>query len=79
MRALVMGGGLAGLSAAVHLVDNGFEVTLLEAEKELGGRAMSWVDSDGDTTDNALHVFFPHYVNILGFFAKVGEIGRAHV
>lgn len=72
MRALVMGGGLAGLSAAVHLVDNGFEVTLLEAEKELGGRAMSWVDSDGDTTDNALHVFFPHYVNILGFFAKVG-------
>ena len=72
MRALVMGGGLAGLSAAVHLVDNGFEVTLLEVEKELGGRAMSWVDPDGDSMDNALHVFFPHYVNILGFFAKVG-------
>jgi squalene-associated FAD-dependent desaturase len=72
VRALVMGGGLAGLSAAVHLVDNGFDVTLLEVEKELGGRAMSWVDPDGDTMDNALHVFFPHYVNILGFFAKVG-------
>ncbi len=72
MRALVMGGGLAGLSAAVHLVDNGFEVTLLELEEELGGRAMSWVDGDGDTIDNALHVFFPHYVNILGFFEKVG-------
>ncbi len=72
MRALVMGGGLAGLSAAVHLVDKGFEVTLLEAEKELGGRAMSWVDEDGDTVDNALHVFFPHYVNILDFFEKVG-------
>jgi len=67
-----MGGGLAGLSAAVHLVDNGFDVTLLEVEKELGGRAMSWVDEDGDTMDNALHVFFPHYVNILGFFEKVG-------
>jgi len=72
VRALVMGGGLAGLSAAVHLVDEGFDVTLLEAEEELGGRAMSWVDEDGDTIDNALHVFFPHYVNILGFFAKVG-------
>lgn len=67
-----MGGGLAGLSAAVHLVDNGLDVTLLELEEELGGRAMSWVDPDGDTMDNALHVFFPHYVNILGFFAKVG-------
>jgi len=67
-----MGGGLAGLSAAVHLVDNGFDVTLLEVEKELGGRAMSWVDAEGDTMDNALHVFFPHYVNILGFFEKVG-------
>jgi 15-cis-phytoene desaturase len=72
VRALVMGGGLAGLSAAVHLVDNGFDVTLLEMEEELGGRAMSWVDSDGDTVDNALHVFFPHYANILGFFEKVG-------
>lgn len=72
MRALIMGGGLAGLSAAVHLVDEGFEVTLLECEQELGGRAMSWVDEDGDTVDNALHVFFPHYVNILGFFEHVG-------
>ena len=72
MRALVMGGGLAGLSAAVHLADEGFEVTLLEVEKELGGRAMSWVDEDGDTLDNALHVFFPHYVNIIGLFEKLG-------
>jgi squalene-associated FAD-dependent desaturase len=72
VRALIMGGGLAGLSAAVHLTDSGFDVTLIEAEKELGGRAMSWVDSDGDTIDNALHVFFPHYVNILDFFGKVG-------
>ncbi len=67
-----MGGGLAGLSAAGPLVDKGFEVTLLELEKKLGGRAMSWVDPDGDTIDNALHVFFPHYVNIQGFFEKVG-------
>ena len=33
MKVLVMGGGLAGLSSAVHLLDNGFEVTLIEAEK----------------------------------------------
>jgi squalene-associated FAD-dependent desaturase len=72
MRVLVMGGGLAGLSSAVHLLDEGFEVTLLESENLLGGRASSWKDEDGDSIDNALHVFFPHYLNILGFFEKVG-------
>jgi len=72
MKVLVMGGGLAGLSAAVHLLDEGFEVTLLEAEELLGGRASSWKDEDGDNIDNALHVFFPHYLNILGFFEHVG-------
>ncbi|MDY6796138.1 MAG: FAD-dependent oxidoreductase [Actinomycetota bacterium] len=78
MRALIMGGGLAGLSAAVHIIDNGFDVTLLESEEELGGRAMSWVDEDGDTIDNALHVFFPHYANILEFFEKVGAKDVIH-
>ncbi len=72
MKVLVMGGGLAGLSSAVHLLDHGFEVTLIESEELLGGRASSWLDSDGDSIDNALHVFFPHYVNILGFFEHIG-------
>lgn len=72
MRVLVMGGGMSGLCAACNLVDHGYEVTLLEASDMLGGRASSWLDSDGDTIDNALHVFFPHYVNILNFFEHVG-------
>ncbi len=72
MRVLIMGGGLAGLSSAVYLVDLGFQVTLLESEKILGGRASSWRDEDGDNIDNALHVFFPHYVNVLDFFDHIG-------
>ncbi len=72
MKVLIMGGGLSGLSSAVHLLDNGFEVTLIEKEELLGGRAASWLDEDGDSIDNALHVFFPHYVNILGFFEHIG-------
>ena len=35
--ALVIGGGIAGLSAAVNLADQGFEVNLVEREKDLGG------------------------------------------
>ncbi|MFW6113521.1 MAG: hydroxysqualene dehydroxylase [Actinomycetota bacterium] len=72
MRALVIGGGMAGLCAAANLVDHDIEVQLVEATQLLGGRASSWKDDDGDTIDNALHVFFPHYVNCLGFMDKVG-------
>lgn len=72
MKALIMGGGMSGLCAACNLVDNGFEVTLLEATDMLGGRASSWLDADGDTIDNALHVFFPHYLNCISFMQKVG-------
>ncbi|MBM4286362.1 MAG: FAD-dependent oxidoreductase, partial [Deltaproteobacteria bacterium] len=38
-RALVIGGGVAGLSAALNLADQGFETIILEKEKELGGFA----------------------------------------
>ncbi len=38
-RALVIGGGVAGLNAALNLGDQGFETILLEKEPELGGNA----------------------------------------
>jgi heterodisulfide reductase subunit A len=37
--ALVVGGGLAGMTAAMTIAEQGFEVTLVEREKDLGGRA----------------------------------------
>ncbi|MGQ9625378.1 MAG: NAD(P)-binding protein [Anaerolineae bacterium] len=37
--ALVIGGGVAGMTAALGLAEQGFQVYLLEREKELGGRA----------------------------------------
>ncbi len=36
-RALVIGGGLAGITAALSIADQGFEVTLVERQPELGG------------------------------------------
>ena len=40
-RAVVIGGGLAGLSAAARLAKNGLDVTLLEKAPKLGGRAVT--------------------------------------
>jgi len=38
-RAMVIGGGLAGMMAAQKIAQAGFEITLVEKEKELGGKA----------------------------------------
>lgn len=38
--ALVVGGGLAGMTAALTIADQGFECTLIEREQRLGGRTM---------------------------------------
>ncbi len=72
MKVLVMGGGMSGLATAINLLDLGFEVELVEADEIFGGRASSWRDEDGDMIDNALHVFFPYYANLINFFRKMG-------
>ncbi len=72
MKALVMGGGMAGLATAINLLDLGLEVELVEADEIFGGRVSSWKDEEGDMIDNALHVFFPYYANLLNFFNKMG-------
>ena len=38
-RAIVLGGGVAGMTAALSLADQGFEVALVERDEELGGIA----------------------------------------
>ncbi len=65
----VIGGGLAGLSAAIDLVERGYGVTLLEKRPYLGGRTFSFVDKEtGAEVDNGQHVFMKcctHYVALL--------------
>ena len=42
----IIGGGIAGLSAAVFLNEKDFKVTLLEASPKSGGRAYSFFDKE---------------------------------
>ena len=53
---IVVGGGLAGISAAVACVDAGADVTLLESRNRLGGLTYSWRRGEL-TVDNGQHVF----------------------
>ena len=48
--ATVIGGGLAGIAAAVVLAERGMAVTVLERESYLGGRAGAWSDRLRDGT-----------------------------
>ncbi|MCA8997913.1 MAG: hydroxysqualene dehydroxylase HpnE [Planctomycetaceae bacterium] len=53
----IVGGGLAGIAAAVLCRQAGCPVTLLESRQRLGGRATSYVDAQtGETIDNCQHV-----------------------
>jgi squalene-associated FAD-dependent desaturase len=56
MRVTVVGGGLAGIAAALSCADGGAEVTLVEVRPRLGGAAYSF-ERDGLLLDNGQHVF----------------------
>jgi squalene-associated FAD-dependent desaturase len=55
-RVTVVGGGLAGISAALECAKAGASVTLLESRGRLGGAAYSFT-RDGVRADNGQHVF----------------------
>ncbi len=73
MDVIVIGGGLAGLAAAVALAERGVAVTLLESRPRLGGRASSFVDqATGTAIDNCQHVSMGCCTNFRRFCETVG-------
>jgi hydroxysqualene dehydroxylase len=74
---VVVGGGFAGLAAAVDLAERGRGVLLLERRAFLGGRAYSFLDrTTGDTVDNGQHLMMGCYRHTLGFLEKIGALGN---
>jgi len=76
MRAVVVGGGLAGLAAALDLVDAGHEVTVLEARPTLGGAVQTLPEREGDPQpppDNGQHIALGCFTEYLRFLDRVGE------
>ena len=75
MRIAIVGGGWAGLAAAVELAAHGRPVTLVEAAKQLGGRARS-LHWDGIRIDNGQHLFIGAYHETLRLMQRVGSADR---
>ena len=72
--AIIVGGGLAGLSAATALGGAGWRVDLFETRAFLGGRATSWPVSaeDPEVIDNCQHVLLRCCHNLLNFYSRLG-------
>jgi squalene-associated FAD-dependent desaturase len=70
-RVAVIGGGWAGLAAAVELSAGGAGVTLFEAARQLGGRARR-VEQGGHVLDNGQHILIGAYRETLRLMHKVG-------
>jgi len=60
----VVGGGWAGLAAAVELCQHGHSVTVFESSPQLGGRARS-IEWNGMTLDNGQHLMIGAYQQML--------------
>ena len=72
-KVVIIGAGLAGLSLAMELVDEGFAVEILEANPYLGGRASDHVDrKTHDPVPIGPHVFVEWYNNLFHFLRKIG-------
>ena len=75
----VVGGGVAGMSAACALAESGLIVRLVERRGYLGGRASSYLHPGvGEVIDNCQHVLFGCCTNLIGFYQRIGAADRIH-
>ncbi|RLN33884.1 zeta-carotene desaturase, chloroplastic/chromoplastic [Panicum miliaceum] len=72
LKVAIIGAGLAGMSTAVELLDQGHEVDLYESRPFIGGKVGSFVDRQGNHIEMGLHVFFGCYSNLFRLMKKVG-------
>lgn len=76
-EAIVVGGGLAGLSAALRLIDRSVRVRLLEKRAILGGRAYSYRAREaGHAVDNGQHLLMGCYRRTLALLERIGASDR---
>jgi len=76
---IVVGGGVAGMSATCALAEGEVHVRLIERRAYLGGRATSYRHPGVDEViDNCQHVLFGCCTNLIGFYRRIGVDSKIH-
>jgi zeta-carotene desaturase len=71
----IIGGGLAGVAAAVRLAEAGFRPIVIETRRKLGGRATSFIDPrTGEVLDNCQHVLLGCCTNLIDLYDRLGVL-----
>ncbi len=72
-KAIIIGAGLSGLSAAVHLIKKNITPILIEASPKTGGRASAHFDNEfSSSLDNGQHILMGCYFNTLDYMRAIG-------
>ena len=76
-RIAIVGGGLAGIAAALKLADADCQPIIIETRKILGGRATSFVDPrSGEVIDNCQHVLMGCCTNLIDLYDRLGVLDK---
>ena len=79
-KVVIVGGGLAGISAAKLLIEQGYTVSLVEKRPFLGGRAYSFSTPELDTdVDNGQHVFMGCCTSYVKLIQELGSYDTTFV
>lgn len=77
---LIIGGGVAGLAAAVDCSSHGLSVLLVEQKPRLGGRTHSFIHQEtGNEVDNGQHVMMGCYHSTLKFLKLIDRLDRVEI
>ncbi|KAH9688140.1 Zeta-carotene desaturase /chromoplastic [Citrus sinensis] len=71
LKVAIIGAGLAGMSTAGELLDQGHEVDIYESRSFIGGKVGSFIDKHGNHIEMGLHIFFGCYNNLFRLMKKV--------
>jgi len=77
---LIIGGGVAGLAAAVDCSSRGLSVLLVEQKPRLGGRTYSFIHQEtGDEVDNGQHLMMGCYHSTLKFLKQIDRLDLVEI
>ena len=81
LKVAIIGSGLAGLSTAAELLDQGYEVDVYEQRPFIGGKVASYKDRDGNHIEASLQSHAPWLADALQCCSSmrkhVADVGSA--